>query len=405
MQKQRDKPVRVFVTGIGIISALGDNVEKNHESLVKSQAGVRNAVHFESYYTAVLPFGEIETSNEELKEILNLKDEPGYTRTCLLAVKAFEEAIADSRLSSSELSSFDTALISASTVGGMCLTDQLYEDANCKSDGSEYLEAYGPGSHTLKLVEKYKINGFTDTINTACSSSANAIMLGARLIKSGRANRAVVGGVDALAKYTVNGFNALKILSKNPCKPFDENRDGLNLGEAAAYLVLESEELVGDKKIYAEILGYGNSNDAHHPSAMSENAVGAIRSMKDAIESAGISPDQINYINAHGTGTPNNDSVELTGITEIFKNVPPFSSTKSYTGHTLGAAGAVEAIFSILSINNSEIYPSLHIETAMKDFEDLPVTSYQSEAQVNYVLSNSFGFGGNCTSLVLGKVL
>ena len=395
--------MRVYVTGMGIISALGENLQENHTSLINEQSGIGKAIHFESYYASILPFGEVKIGNPELKKILNLEDEPGYTRTCLLAVKAFEEAVANACLTQAELSSFDTALISASTVGGMCLTDQLYEDANLKSAGSEYLEAYNCAAHTLKLVSKYDINGFTDTINTACSSSANAIMLGTRLIKSGRAKRVIVGGVDALAKYTVNGFNALKILSESPCKPFDENRDGLNLGEAAAYLVLESEEIVGHKKLYAEISGYGNSNDAHHPSAMSDDAVGAILSMKEAIHSAGILPDQIDYINAHGTGTPNNDSVELLGLTKIFGSVPPFSSTKSYTGHTLGAAGAVEAIFSILSIKNSEIYPSLHIETCMEEFSDFPVRSYQSGSTVNYVLSNSFGFGGNCTSLVFGK--
>jgi len=403
MQRQPEKPVRVYVTGMGIISALGENLHENHTSLINEQSGIGKAIHFKSYYASTLLFGEVKNSNSELKKILNLEDQPGYTRTCLLAVKAFDEAVTGARLSLAEISSFDTALISASTVGGMCLTDQLYNDANLKSAGSEYLEAYNCAAHTLKLVSMYDVNGFTDTINTACSSSANAIMLGARLIKSGRAKRAIVGGVDALAKYTVNGFNALKILSENPCKPFDENRDGLNLGEAAAYLVLESEEVVGDKKLYAEISGYGNSNDAHHPSAMSDDAVGAIISMREAIQSAGILPEEIDYINAHGTGTPNNDSVELFGITKIFNEVPPFSSTKSYTGHTLGAAGAVEAIFSILSINNSEIYPSLHIETAMEEFADFPVKYYRPDVAVNYVLSNSFGFGGNCTSLVFGK--
>jgi len=403
MQKKFDKPVKVYVTGIGIISALGDNAAENHASLVKGQAGIKKAVHFESHYASILPFGEIQSSNESLKKSLNIQED-GYTRTCLLAVKAFEEAISDAGLSAEALSSFDTALISASTVGGMCLTDQLYEDANLKSQGSEYLEAYGCGAHTLKLVEKYKINGFTDTINTACSSSANAIMLGARLIKAGRATRVIVGGVDSLAKYTVNGFNALKILSEFPCKPFDENRDGLNLGEAAAYLVLESENITKGKNIYAEIAGYGNSNDAHHPSAMSDEAVGAIISMTRAIESAGISPDQIDYINAHGTGTPNNDGVEAFGISKVFDTVPPFSSTKSYTGHTLGASGAVEAIFSIFSIRNSELYPSLHIENVLEGFNVSPLTGYKANIAVNYVLSNSFGFGGNCTSLILAKV-
>ncbi|MCF0056956.1 beta-ketoacyl-[acyl-carrier-protein] synthase family protein [Dyadobacter sp. CY356] len=404
MQKQREAGKRVYVTGIGLISALGNNVSENHISLISGKDGIGKAVHFESLYTETLSFGEVKLSNDQLKEFLHLEKESGFTRTCLLAVKAFDEAVTDAGLSVEELSSFDTALISASTVGGMCLTDQLYEDANMKSEGSEYLEAYGCAAHTLRLIEKYKISGFTDTINTACSSSANTIMMGARLIKSGRAKRVIVGGVDSLAKYTVNGFNALKILSEFPCKPFDENRDGLNLGEAGAYLVLESEEIAGNKKVYAEILGYGNSNDAHHPSAMSEDAVGAIMSMRTAIESAGIVTSEIDYINTHGTGTPNNDRVELFGISQIFEKVPPFSSTKSYTGHTLGASGAVEAIFSILSIRNSEVYPSLHIETNMEGFDAKPITKLQSNVSVNYVLSNSFGFGGNCTSLVLGKV-
>jgi 3-oxoacyl-(acyl-carrier-protein) synthase len=405
MQEKREVAGKVYVTGIGIISALGTNVRENHINLAGANAGIGKAVHFESQYASTLPFGEVKLNNSELKKILRLENQPDYTRTCLLAFKAFEEAVQDARLTSHELSSFDTALISASTVGGMCLTDTLYQDAQSEAGGSEYLEAYGSSAHTLKLVEKFRINGFTNTINTACSSSANAIMMGARLIKSGRAHRVIVGGVDALAKYTVNGFNALKILSEYPCKPFDENRDGLNLGEAAAYLVLESEEAAGSKKKYAEVAGYGNSNDAHHPSAMSEDAVGAVISMNEAIRSAGINSSEIDYINTHGTGTPNNDTVELLGMTKIFEKVPPFNSTKSYTGHTLGASGAVEAIFSILSIQHSEIYPSLHLEKTMAGYGAAPVTKFQSDVNIRYVLSNSFGFGGNCTSLVFGKVV
>jgi len=395
---------RVLVTGMGIISAIGNNVSENYSSLFQGHSGISYARYFESAYTSSLPFGEVKCSNEELKHQLYLDDKTGYTRTCLLAVKAFEEAIKDAGLTQEQLSSFETALISASTVGGMCLTDQLYQDANVESGGSEYLDAYGCAAHTLKLINNYGIKGFTDTINTACSSSANAIMLGARLIKSGRAKRVIVGGVDSLAKYTVNGFNALNILSKFPSKPFDEDRDGLNLGEAASYLVLEAENIVENKKVYAEIAGFGNSNDAHHASAMSDNAVGAIHSMREAIESAGITTEQISHINAHGTGTPNNDQVELFGMTQVFETIPPYNSTKSYTGHTLGAAGAVEAIFSILSIINSEIFPSLHVEKPIVSFSIPPVSTLIENISVDYVLSNSFGFGGNCTSLVFGKV-
>jgi len=395
---------KVLVTGMGIVTAIGENLAENHRSLQLSQSGIHSARHFESHFTALLPFGEVKSSNDELVFSVGLQNRLGFTRTSLLAFKAFEEAITDAQLSQTEISRGDTALISASTVGGMCLTDQLYQDANLKSGGSEFIDAYGCAAHTLQLVKRYKIMGFTDTINTACSSSANAIILGTRLIRSGRANRVIVGGVDSLAKYTVNGFNALKILSSFPCRPFDQNRDGLNLGEGAAYLVLESEEVVGGKKVYAEVSGYGNSNDAHHPSAMSDEAVGAILSMQQAIDSAGINASQIDYVNAHGTGTGNNDSVETYGLTRIFEKVPPYSSTKSFTGHTLGAAGAVEAVFSILSINHSEIYPSLRVESPVQPFSIAPITKIAKSVKVDFVLSNSFGFGGNCSSLVFSKV-
>lgn len=395
---------KVFVTGMGIISSIGKNVMENRLSLQQGRSGIAKAQYFESSYAKTLPFGEVKADNHWLSEKAGVTGQKGFTRTCLLAFIAFEEAITDAGLTTEELTAYDTALISASTVGGMCLTDQLYSDANLQSNGSEYLEAYGCGAHTLKLAEKYGIRGFTDTINTACSSSANAIMLGARLIKSGRCKRVIVGGVDSLAKYTVNGFNALKILSSTNCRPFDVNRKGLNLGEAAAYLVLEAEDVATDKRKYATVLGYGNANDAYHPSAMSDEAVGAIRCMQEALTTAGITPSQIDYVNAHGTGTENNDSTELFGLKVVFGKVPPYNSTKSYTGHTLGAAGAVEAVFSIQSMINSELYASLYVDNPIGVFSEAPLSEYLSETNVKYVLSNSFGFGGNCTSLVFEKV-
>lgn len=391
---------KVLVTGMGVISAIGNNVAENHASLREGRSGIGKVAWFESLYASQLPFGEVKMSNQALKAALDLDESSGYTRTCLLADHAFSEAIAHAGLDAAALSSTDTALISASTVGGMCLTDQLYQDANRKSQGSEFLDAYSCSAHTLKLVDRYQIKGFTDTVNTACSSSANAIMLGARLIRSGRARRAIVGGVDSLAKYTVNGFNALKILSEAPCKPFDVHRDGLNLGEGAAYLVLEAEDAADGKNAYAEVAGYGNANDAHHPSAMSDEATGAIRCMQDAIRSAGIDPSQIGYVNAHGTGTPNNDQVELFGMGELFEKIPAYNSTKSFTGHTLGAAGAVEAIYSILSIVHSELFASLNVSEPIDGPAHPPVLKHQSGYALDYVLSNSFGFGGNCTSLV-----
>ena len=222
---------RVFVTGMGVISSIGKDLNKNLESLRNGNSGIDKPKYFQSKYASSFSFGEVNISTKTLQEQLGLSEEKGLTRTDLFTFKAFEEAINDAKLSKQEISSLDTALISSSTIGGMCLTDQLYEDANLKSESSEFLNSYGCSAHTLRLTKKYQIKGFTDTINTACSSSANAIMLGTRLIKSGRVKRAIVGGADSLAKYTVNGFNALKILSESPCKPFDENRCGLTLGE------------------------------------------------------------------------------------------------------------------------------------------------------------------------------
>ncbi|MCK4360300.1 MAG: beta-ketoacyl-[acyl-carrier-protein] synthase family protein, partial [Bacteroidales bacterium] len=394
---------KVFVTGMGVISSIGKDIKKNSESLRNGNSGINKPKFFQSKYASSFFFGEVNISNRSLKEQLGLSEEKGLTRTDLFAFKAFDEAINDAKLSKEEISSFDTALISASTVGGMCLTDQLYEDANLKSESSEYLASYGCSAHTLRLIKKYNIKGFTNTINTACSSSANAIMFGSRLIKSGRVKRAIVGGTDSLAKYTVNGFNALKILSESPCKPFDEHRCGLTLGEGAAYLVLESEEVVSNKNTYARVSGYGNANDAFHTSTISDNAVGVISAISQALKSANLDPNKIDYINTHGTGTENNDFVELTGLSKIFNKIPPYNSTKSYTGHTLGAAGAIESIFSILSIINNELYPSLNINTPISQFNLSPVKKYETGVDINYVLSNSFGFGGNCTSLIFSK--
>lgn len=395
--------MKVFVTGIGTISPIGLNVAENLKSLRQGKSGIKKARHFKSKYASTHQFGEVDIDNNSLESQLDLKKTEGLTRTCLFAFTAFKEAVNDAKLSSSEISTSSTAFISASTVGGMCLTDQLHQDANLNSQGSEYLNSYGCSAHTLKIVKEYGIKGFTNTINTACSSSANAIMMGARLIKSGRAKRVIVGGVDSLAKYTVNGFSALRILSEEPCTPFDKNRKGLSLGEGAAYLVLETEDVINNKDVYAELTGYGNANDAFHASTISEDATGVISSIKQSIKVANLKPEDIDYINAHGTGTQNNDMVELIGFSKIFKEIPAFNSTKSFTGHTLGAAGAVEAIYSILSIKNSELYPSLSFTNPIEVFDNKPVTEHKKDIEINNVLSNSYGFSGNCTSLIFSK--
>lgn len=393
----------IVVTGIGIITAIGNSLHENRQSLIAGKTGIGKASFFTSKYASSMPFGEVKISDDDLKKILGTTH-PGITRTDLLGLYALQQAISDALLTPEILQEDTTAFISANTVGGMCLTDELYKDARAhKENASSYLEAYPNSASTLFLQDYYNIGGIVNTFNTACSSSANAIMYGARLIKHGLAKRVIAGGIDALAKFTVNGFNALMILSSQPCRPFDRERTGLNLGEGAAFIVMEREEDAVGKNIYAEVKGYGNSNDAFHASSTSDTGDGPFLSMQSALTSAKLQPRQINFINAHGTATENNDLTESVAMLRLFSKSPLFASTKSYTGHTLGAAGAVEAVYSILNIYHQEIYPSLHFEQPIDDTGLAPVTEY-AQMDLQHVMSNSFGFGGNCSSLVFSKI-
>lgn len=389
---------RVLVTGLGIISAIGDSVDQNREALAEGISGISPLQFCDTRYSGSRPCGEIKKTTASFRKELQAT-EPGVTRTSLLALHAFQEACRNAKLQAFHIASPDTALIGASTVGGMCLTDELYHDAHKKEDGSSYLSSYDCASVNIYLQQRHGIKGIINTINTACSSSANAIMYGARLLQRGFAKRAIVGGTDSLAKFTINGFNALHILSPEICTPFDKNRKGLNLGEGAAFLVLEKEEDVKDKTVYAALSGYGNSNDAFHPSSLSDNGDGPQLSMQRALETAGLSPAQISFINAHGTATENNDLAESIAMIRVFGAPPPFMSSKGNTGHTLGAAGAIEAVYSILSLYHQEMYPSLQFKTPIETTLLTPVQEYRP-ATLRHVMSNSFGFGGNCTSLI-----
>ncbi len=284
----------------------------------------------------------------------------------------------------------------------MCLTDELYHDANKQEEGSEYLASYDCSAVTLYIQSTHQLQGIANTINTACSSSANAIMYGARLIQNGFAKRAIVGGVDSLAKFTLNGFNALHILSPSLCKPFDKERQGLNLGEGSAFLVLERKEDVGYKLIHARLTGYSNTNDAYHPSSLSPAGDGPYLAMTKALTLAGLDASDIGFINTHGTGTENNDEVEGRAMLKVFKQVPAFASTKSNIGHTLGAAGAIEAVYSILNLKYQEVYPSLNFTEPASETGLVPTLEYR-QIEIEHVMSNSFGFGGNCSSLIFSK--
>lgn len=394
----------VAITGMGIISSIGKSVAENYHSLISSRHGISGITTIETVHKETVKVGEIRVSNEELASILDLPSNNSFSRSGLLGLYAVKQALESAKIS--DVNEFRTGFISATSVGSMDMTEKFYKSYFNNPATIKYITSDAGGDVSNMIASHIKLRGAVTTVSTACSSSASAIMLGARLIKSGRLDRVIVGGVDALTKFTINGFKTLLILSNEYSKPFDQHRSGLNLGEAAAYLVLESDEVVEKcgKSVCARVTGYGNSNDAFHQTGSSEYGDGAFLAMEKAFKIADISPKDISYINVHGTATPNNDLSEGRALIRIYgdEKVADFSSTKPFTGHTLAAAGAVEAIFSVLAIQNGVVYPNLNFETPMEEFALLPQVELIYKP-INHVLSNSFGFGGNCSTLIFSK--
>lgn len=394
----------VAITGMGIISAIGNNVEENFNALKQGKHGISRVDLLSTIQRDEIMVGEIKLTNDELIAQLNLPESNNYSRTALLGVIAAKEAFANAGIT--DIKKYRTGIVSGTSVGGMDKTEKYYYEYLTEKEPQKYIDSHHAGDSTQKIAEQLGIEeSLITTISTACSSAANAILLGARLIKSGRLDRVIVGGADCLSKFTINGFKTLMILSDTYSTPFDENRKGLNLGEAAAYLVLESDEVVKaeNKTVLARVVGYGNANDAFHQTASSDNGEGATLAMEKALKVAGLKPEEIDYINVHGTATGNNDVSEGRAIINVFgENIPDFSSTKSFTGHTLAAAGAIEAVYSILALQHNLIFPNLNFKTPMKEFSMIPETELK-EKEIHTVLSNSLGFGGNCSTLIFSK--
>ncbi|WP_339610664.1 beta-ketoacyl-[acyl-carrier-protein] synthase family protein [uncultured Planktosalinus sp.] len=398
-------PNKVAITGMGIISSIGNNVEENFHALIHGATGISKTDYLKTIHKDTLKFGEIKLSNQELESKLGLPTNHRFPRTSLLGAYAAAQAVESAGIKI--INEVPTGLISSTSVGGMDKTEEYFYEYFENEAIRRFILSHDAGETSHQIAEYLGIKGFVTTISTACSSAANAIMMGARLIKAGKLERVIVGGADALSIFTINGFNSLMILTDDVNTPFDDNRKGLNLGEAAAYIVLESESQVknNNKKVLAYLSGYGNANDAFHQTASSENGEGATLAMKKAFEVSGLELTDIDYINAHGTATPNNDLSEGRAIQNVFgKNVPVFSSTKPFTGHTLAAAASVEAVYSILALKHDMVFPNKNFKTPMKEFDLIPQTSLL-EKPVHHVLSNSFGFGGNCSTLIFSKSL
>ncbi|MDW7693443.1 beta-ketoacyl-[acyl-carrier-protein] synthase family protein [Flammeovirgaceae bacterium SG7u.111] len=396
---------KIVVTGIGIISALGLDTQENLAALSNQKTGIGHSARLVEGLPSEFLFGEVKASNEQLAATL-LSSQHHNSRTALLGLKAASEALKSASLNSEMLGNF--GLVNGTSVGGMDVSEIHYSQF-AKGESIDFQAAFGThdcGFSAELIADTLGIKKHISTISTACSSSANSIAFAADLIKQGKVDGALAGGTDALSYFTFHGFNSLMILDKERCKPFDEQRKGLNLGEGAAFLVLESENsaLKRGATILAEVAGYANASDAYHQTASSPEGTGATLAIRHALDMAGISAEDISYINAHGTGTENNDLSESIAIKNIFGDtLPPYSSTKSFTGHTLGAAGGIEAVFSVLAISQGIAFANQKITQPMEVLSAPPLQQIQKKAGIKHVLSNSFGFGGNCSSLLFSK--
>ncbi len=399
--------IPIAITGMGAISAIGNDTAEQLRSLRAAKHGVAPISRLDSPHREKLMAGEIVLDNPALYDLLAIPRDQAYTRSTLLALVAVKEALEMATVDPRAAPGVRTGLVSATTVGGMDATERYYDDYLVSETHRHYIATH-PGGYSAEQIARYfGIRDFVTTISTACSSAANAIMLGARMIRAGLLDRAIVGGTDCLSRFTVNGFNSLMIYSDGHCRPFDENRNGLNLGEAAAYLVLESADTAArrSKPALAYLTGYANANDAFHQTASSEDGEGALLAMELALAVAGLHPSAIDYINAHGTATPNNDLAEGQALLRLYGSaaaIPAFGSTKAFTGHTLAAAGAIEAVFSILALQQQLVFPNLNFSQPIASLGIAPQTALEARS-INHVLSNSFGFGGNCSTLLFSN--
>lgn len=402
---------RVVITGLGTVNALGENTGEFASALKSGTCGIGPLTLFDT--------SEYRTHNgAEIKGLDSRRIVPPpfsrkrLSRADVMAIAAVVEALRDASLFPfPESMAEDTGIILGVGSGGKLEAESVYHDY-LKTGGRRAhfsrLTNLCPASSADRISAALKITGPKTTFMTACSSGATAVGFARDLIVQGAASVMIAGGVEPLSRTTYATFNALQAVDPEYCKPFDRKRQGLSLGEASAFLILESlaHALKRNAHIYGEVLGYGVTCDAHHMTAPDPEGSGAVRSIRAALQDADLSPHTVDYICAHGTATPANDAMEAKAILEVFgKHATriPVSSIKSMTGHTLGASGALAAVASIIAIRDGFIPPTIHHESHDPGCELDFVSTGARPAVLNVVLANAFAFGGNNTSLLLGR--
>ena len=389
----------VVITGKGIVCAIGHDEDSVATSLMHRQSGIGEMRYLQSVHHE-LPVGEVKLSNAEMKQLLGIDPSQRVSRTALMGMMAVRQAVSEAKVQADGRRRI--VLISGTTVAGMDITEQVFGQMVANGVGDECLDHHDCGSNTADIARYFNLFDDYTTISTACSSAANALELGADMLKAGDADIVVAGGTEALSKFHLNGFNALMILDHAPCRPFDKSRAGLNLGEGAAYVVLERQTDAEQRgaHIDAYLSGYGNACDAFHQTATSPDGLGAQLAMREALTMAGLKLADIQWVHAHGTGTVNNDESESRAIRQVFSDAqPPVSSTKGFTGHTTSASGSIAAVIAIIAMYRRFIPVNLGWSQPMED----GLSPYMQTAPIDLhaVMVNSFGFGGNDSSLIL----
>ena len=386
----------IVITGAGIVSAIGNDTSSVLVSLRNETSGIGEMRYLSSVHKE-LPVGEVKLSDNQLKDILGLPHEQIISRTTLLGAVALKQAVRDAAITTDGKR---IVIINGTTVGGMDVTENLFPLTSHLSPLIIQL-SHDCGSCTKDIAALCGISAEVCTVSTACSSALNAVILGAEMLKNDEADIVIAGGTEGLSKFHLNGFNTLMILDHQRCRPFDETRNGINLGEGAAYVVLQrKEDCNGAFKAY--ISGYSNACDAFHQTATSEEGTGPVFAMSQALKMSSLNTSDIDYVNAHGTGTPNNDLTESVAIKKVFGNdLPDISSTKAYTGHTTSASGAIELVICLLAMEHSFIPSNLGCTTPLQG--GIVPSKGQTGCQVDNVMCNAFGFGGNDSSLIISK--
>ena len=407
---------RVVITGIGAVTPLGNNIDTTWENMKSGVSGIAMATRIDIDKVDVKLAGEVKGFVP--KEFMDHKEARRMGRFSQFAVAASKMAIQDAKIHMGENANPERVGVwIGSGIGGLGEFEEQYQkflEKGQRKVNPFTIPMFIPDMAAGRVSIELGAKGINNCSVTACASGSNSIGDAFREVQKGNVDIMVAGGTEAsITEMTVAGFSNMTALSKNPdagtaCRPFDKNRDGFVIAEGAGIIILEELEhaLARDAKIYGEIIGYGATGDAYHITSPAPDGEGAQRAMKLAMDDADISPEQVDYINAHGTSTPLNDLYETKAIKEVFKEHAyklPISSTKSMTGHMLGAAGAVEAIVCLLSIKEGIIPPTINYETPDEELDLDYVPNVAKKIDVQVALSNSLGFGGHNATLIFKK--